>query len=88
MGSGTRHPSGRPVALAGQPKVGPCPAAAPVRLRRRRRLPAPRSSERGSLRVEFTDAEEAHMGAGRNGVYISSGVILIIVILLVIVFLL
>lgn len=32
--------------------------------------------------------KEAQMGAGRNGVYISSGVILLIVIVLVIVFLL
>ena len=36
----------------------------------------------------FIDAEETLMGAGRNGIYISSGVILLIVVILVIVFLL
>jgi type IV secretory pathway TrbD component len=35
-----------------------------------------------------TDTEETLMGAGRNGMYISSGVVLVIVVILVIVFLL
>ena len=35
-----------------------------------------------------TNAEETLMGAGRNGMYISSGVVLLIVVILVIVFLL
>jgi hypothetical protein len=36
----------------------------------------------------FTDAEETLMGAGRNGIYISSGVLLLILIIIVVVFVL
>ena len=61
----------------------------PAGLARERQLAVSRRGvRRKRLASQFTDAKEAQMGAGRNGIYISGTVIVLIVIVLVIVFLL